>query len=92
MVLVGLIKRSAFAFDEAYHGGQRGGGDVDDIKMRLCRNGEGMEPTVKIFSAKGVAKSVEYHGTADNVGGVSVAVGNIDNDKGRNFHGGAARW
>ncbi|HBY73379.1 MAG TPA: hypothetical protein DEG44_01670 [Candidatus Kerfeldbacteria bacterium] len=73
-----------FAFDQNYKGGVNvATGDVDgDGKAEIIvGSGIGMEPTVKIFSVRGAAKSIEYHPfAADNNGGVSVAAGNVDND------------
>lgn len=73
-----------YAFDQSYHGGVNVAvGDVDgDGKGDIVvGSGEEMEPTVKVFSASGVAKSIEFHPfPVDNTGGVSVAVGNVDKD------------
>lgn len=73
-----------FAFDEAYHGGVNvavGDVDADGQADIIVGSGEDMEPTIKVFSAKGIAKSIEFHPfAADNTGGVSVAAANVDND------------
>jgi lipoprotein-anchoring transpeptidase ErfK/SrfK len=73
-----------FAFDQSYNGGVNvavGDVDADGKADIVVGSGEKMAPTVRVFSATGKQKTYEFHPFAnDNQGGVSVAVGNVDND------------
>lgn len=73
-----------YPFAADYTGGANlavGDVDADGKADVVVGSGEGMEPTVKIFSATGELKSIDFYPfPKDNQGGVSVAVGNVDAD------------
>ncbi len=73
-----------FAYPEAFHGGVNVAvGDVDaDGKAEIITgNGAGMRSTVKVFTAMGKQLGDDYLPFDEaSQGGVSVAVGNVDND------------
>lgn len=73
-----------YAFDQSYTGGVNvavGDVDADGQGDIIVGSGEGMAPTVKVFTAKGKLKPIEFTPfAADNDGGVSVAAGNVDAD------------
>ncbi len=73
-----------FPFAEDYSGGVNvavGDVDADGKAEIIVGSGEGMEPTVKVFSATGEPKAIDFYPFAkDSQGGVSVSVGNVDAD------------
>lgn len=74
-----------YAFDQSYTGGVNvavGDVDGDGIADIVVGSGTGMAPTIKVFSGTGDEKSIElFPFAADDQGGVSVAVGNVDGGK-----------